>query len=285
MIRTFVLLALLVFVRPAAADELKLATWNLDWLTLRSAGDAALPADVHGKRTEDIEALAHYATDLNADVIAIQEVDGAAVAARVFPADRYSIHMSHDHEVQRVGIVVRRGLRYGVNPDLTELNINHYLRSGVDITLQLDPTPLRILAVHLKTGCFDRPLNDRGRGDCGELRKQEAVLVDWIKARQSEGVAFAVLGDFNRHMDGRDRFWTALARAAPLSRATEGHSSPCWGGEAFIDHIILGGAARAWLAQDSLRVLTYREIGDPWKDRLSDHCPVSVRLRLPDLAR
>jgi endonuclease/exonuclease/phosphatase family metal-dependent hydrolase len=90
------------------------------------------------------------------------------------------------------------------------------------------------------------------------------------------------MGDFNRHMDGRDQFWSALQRAAPLIRATEGHSSPCWGSESFIDHIILGDAARDWLVPDSLRVLSYRETGEEWKQRLSDHCPVSVRLRLPD---
>jgi hypothetical protein len=31
----------------------------------------------------------------------------------------------------------------------------------------------------------------------------------------------------------------------------------------------------------TLRVLTYRESAD-WKDRLSDHCPVSVRFAPPD---
>jgi hypothetical protein len=82
-------------------------------------------------------------------------------------------------------------------------------------------------------------------------------------------------------MDGRDQLWYALQHAAPLTRATEGHASPCRGGEAFIDHIMLGGAARDWLEPDSLRVMTYREIGAEWKERLSDHCPVSVRLRLP----
>jgi hypothetical protein len=83
-------------------------------------------------------------------------------------------------------------------------------------------------------------------------------------------------------MDGRDQVWSALRQAAPMTRATEGRASPCWGGEAFIDHIVLGNAAREWLLPESLRVMTYRETGEMWKQRLSDHCPVSVRLRLPD---
>jgi len=29
-------------------------------------------------------------------------------------------------------------------------------------------------------------------------------------------------------------------------------------------------------------VLVYRETGAAWKRRLSDHCPVSVRLHVPD---
>ncbi|HEY2131840.1 MAG TPA: hypothetical protein VGH36_02515 [Acetobacteraceae bacterium] len=111
---------------------------------------------------------------------------------------------------------------------------------------------------------------------------QLAPLQDCIRARQAEGVAFVLLGDFNRWMDAGDQFWPGLEQAAPLVRATEGHSSPCWGGEGFIDHIIAGGAARDWMQPDSLRVLAYRETGEAWKERLSDHCPVSVRFALPD---
>jgi endonuclease/exonuclease/phosphatase family metal-dependent hydrolase len=273
-------IAIVLLATCASAAELKLATWNLEWLTAR---DHDLPQDAHPKRPEDIDLLQHYAIELNADVIAIQEVDGAAIAARVFPPDRYSIHMSRDRVVQRVGIVVRRGIHYDVNPDLTSLDVDptHALRSGVDITLDLQP-PLRVLAVHLKTGCFDYRLTGRMGRNCTELSEQLPPLQDWIRARQAEGIAFAVVGDFNRHMDGHDQFWAALSGSAPLIRATEGHASPCWGGESFIDHIILGGAARDWLEPDTLRVMTYRETGEEWKERLSDHCPLSVRLRLPD---
>jgi endonuclease/exonuclease/phosphatase family metal-dependent hydrolase len=277
---------LLVLLLPclAAAAELKLATWNMNWLTDRPAGDRELPADAHPRHPGDVELLHGYATDLDADVIAIQEVDGAGIAARIFTPDKYSIHMSRDRVVQRVGLVVRRGIHYTVNPDVISLNIDpgHHLRSGVDITLDLQPSPLRIMAVHLKTGCFDQKLDDSRRRNCVELQQQVAPLVDWIAARRAEGVAFAVIGDFNRHMNAKDQFWSAMAQTAPLVRTDEGHSSPCWGGEQFIDHIILGGAARGWLQPDSLRVLTYRETGEEWKDRLSDHCPMSVRLRVPD---
>jgi exonuclease III len=31
----------------------------------------------------------------------------------------------------------------------------------------------------------------------------------------------------------------------------------------------------------TLRVLHYRESGDDWQDRLSDHCPVSVDFQIP----
>ncbi|MDR3539247.1 MAG: endonuclease/exonuclease/phosphatase family protein [Acetobacteraceae bacterium] len=268
----------------AQAEELKVATWNLNWLTLRTQDAAHLPADVKPRAPEDFDRLAHYADQLNADVIAIQEVDGWDAAARLFPRDRYSIHMTRDHVVQRVGIVVRRGLRYDRNPDVVAIDANpaEHLRSGADLTLHLAAGDLRVLAVHLKTGCQDKPLARSTRRPCVQLREQIEPLQAWIADRQQEGVPFLVLGDFNRRMERPDQFIVALRKAAPLLRATEGRSSPCWGNEAFIDHILAGGAARDWIVPGSLRVMTYREQGPEWPDRLSDHCPVSVRLAIPD---
>ena len=106
------------------------------------------------------------------------------------------------------------------------------------------------------------------------------ILQRWIAQRRAEGVPFVLIGDFNRIMDAQDDVLAALQSSGPLALATEGHDSPCWGGGHFIDHIIAGGAARAWLDPASLRVLVYREnVG--MREHLSDHCPVSVHFHLP----
>jgi endonuclease/exonuclease/phosphatase family metal-dependent hydrolase len=278
--RLIVALALLLGGAGHAA-ELKIATWNLDWLTNRPTGDRGLPSDVTTRSEEDFDRLAQYARELNADLIAIQEVDGFPAASKVFPKDQYSIHMTRDHVIQRVGIVVRRGLHYDINPDLTAL-AEHHLRSGADITLHLGGSDLRVLAVHLKKGCRDQPLLKAKSEPCEELKDQIEPLSEWIAERKAEAVPFIILGDFNRWMDGSDAFLGSLREAAPLVRATEGRSSPCWGRENFIDHILAGGAAATWMQPETLRVMTYRETERSWQDRLSDHCPVSVRLSVPD---
>ncbi len=281
--RLIILILLLAI--PARAAELKVATWNLEWLTLRPAGDPALPDNVVPKTAEDRAMLRRYALALDADVVALQEVDGPEAAAAVFPPDQYRIIMTGDAVTQRVGFAIRRTLTGTRNPDLVALDVygpaaRHRLRSGADITLDWPGGRLRLLAVHLKTGC-NRDRLTSVRPECAALRQQIAPLQGWIAQRRAEGVPFVILGDFNRRMEDRDELLAALNTTAPLLRATEGHASPCWGGGAFIDHILAGGAARAWMRPDTLRVMVYKE-PVAQREQLSDHCPVSVRFALPD---
>ncbi|NHN88218.1 endonuclease/exonuclease/phosphatase family protein [Acetobacter sp. LMG 1627] len=273
-----------LFSSAAQARDVRVTTWNMSWLTLRGAQDSSMPADVYRRTDADIAKLSGYAARLGSDVIAFQEVDGAGVAARVFQAPTYKIFITNDPVVQRVGVAVRNTLTVERHPDVTALNVYsaqapHPLRSGLDITVSDGKGSLRILVVHLKTGCWDNP-PDEQKHACPTLQSQFAVLSDWILERQDEGEAFAVLGDFNRRMTPGDPFFHELATSAPLLLTTAGHASPCWGGEYFIDHILLGGAAKNWLVPDSLRVMSYKHDGTSPK-ALSDHCPVSVELSLP----
>jgi endonuclease/exonuclease/phosphatase family metal-dependent hydrolase len=277
--RTFVLL--LLFSVRAEAASYKIATWNLEWLTLRGVGDPALPADVRVRAPGDFGRLRGFADRLDADVVAFQEVDGAAAARAVFDPARFDVVTIDEDVVQRVGLAVRHGIIVERHADVAALDVEpaavHRLRDGLDATLRFpDGARLRVLVVHLKTGCQTDQMEEPRRPQCVLLAAQWRVVADWARARAGEAVPFALMGDFNRVLDRPDAATALLDAAAPMVRVTAGQSDPCWDGGAFIDHIFLGGATRGWLVPGSLRVLRYggAVTADRW--RLSDHCPVSV---------
>jgi endonuclease/exonuclease/phosphatase family metal-dependent hydrolase len=290
-VRTLLALLLaLLLAPPVAAQEIKLATWNIAWLTLKPTGHPALPDGVRARTPEDFHLLRGYANRLNADIVALQEIDGEQAAARLFDPSHYTIHLTDEADVQRPGFAIRRTFRVTRNPDLAELDLRprarYSLRRGADVTVEAPGgARLRLLSVHLDAGCREEPLGQDAPRDCQGLARQAAIIGRWVEARRREGIAFAVLGDFNRRMHANDDFLRIVEGGERLRRPTEGLSSPCWatarGGWPFISHLLIGGAARDWVVPQSFAVLVYAERDRSFRDRLSDHCPVSVRLRLP----
>src|SRR4051812_37116645 len=161
------ILCLLPTARSAAtAQELKLATWNLEWFmapeTLRSLtpsctrADAprdgthrSVPCDVAqtlARSGEDIAAMRSYARALDADVIALQEVDGPDAARLLFPD--YQFCFSGRVAVQNNGFAIRRGLPFSCGPDLAELSMNEDVRRGVELNVfPGTPREFRLLSV------------------------------------------------------------------------------------------------------------------------------------------
>jgi len=295
---------------------LTLATWNLDWLmTPRAHEDMAphctsqQPASnertfpcTPGKpqppsRTQaDFDALAHTATQLRdeqqADVVALQEVDGPDAARMVFTKGwKLDCFVNRAHP-QKVGFAIREGLPYRCNGDLSALDIDGATRAGADITLYPGTAQeVRLLAVHLKSGCFDGRL-DRHFGPCERLRQQAPIVEAWIDQRVREGKAFALLGDFNRRLEKDARYPAGPDEAAPLNlmqawsdneppgailmRATEGQAYvPCDAGDrhkAYIDDILIDPKLAARNKNRRFARLPFNP-----QDRgreLSDHCPV-----------
>lgn len=263
---------------PPGPAALKLATWNLEWLN-------AEPGKGPVKRSEaDYARLRKYAARLDADVVALQEVDGEAAAARVFPSDVYELHVANQTTAQRTGFAVRKTLPMRRHADYLELDVGG-VRAGADITVALDTHAVRLLSVHLKSGCFDQPLDDRSNA-CRKLGLQLPKLEAWIDARAAEGAPFAVLGDFNRRLfEGPEEpFWKELDDAMPpesdLAAPTEGQRPKCWDQEyaQFIDHIVLSKSGQGLLKLGSFTQHLYDASDEPKKSVLSDHCPLSVVL-------
>jgi hypothetical protein len=298
-----------------AAVTLTLATWNLEWLmtpathvalrpTCTREGETVAPArsipcDVARQpaRTEpDFAALRGYVARLDADVIAIQEVDGPVAARQVFTDHDFCF--TTRRAVQNNGFAIRRGrgIRFACGPDFLPLAVGHrHLRVGAQLTLfPGTPQELHLLGVHLKSGCARQRLEESAEA-CELLKQQIVPLRAWIDAQARSGHRFALLGDFNRRLAQESsrpsraanrQMWPELNRSAlpgaklvaitadrpyVKCRLSEPHG-------AYIDHILAGEkAAELWLA-GTFRRIRYVE-RDAARLRLSDHCPLAVDFR------
>jgi hypothetical protein len=107
------------------------------------------------------------------------------------------------------------------------------VRWGTEILVEKDGQLLRLLSVHLKSGCHDGSLENPTDPDCVTLAAQREPLEAWIDKAAQELVPFVMLGDFNRRIDRFDQddhLWREIddgvppgldLRRLPLSREAE----------------------------------------------------------------
>ncbi len=268
------------------AETITLAAWNVEHLA-EADGSGCRP------RTEaDYAAIRAYVDGLEADIIAFQEVESKAAAERVFDPAIYTVEIEDrvgtnrrgecrgreglTINAQRTGFAIRKTVPYERLSDFTAIQVgNRDLRSGVDLIIRpRGGEPIRVLSVHLKSGCSSGDRNDA----CGTFFQQVPVMESWIDSRASEGVRFAVLGDFNRRltMPG-DVVWAEWDDGSPanadLALASDELSATCNPRyRDFIDFIVLDRRASDDLLEFDERVFE--------GEGLSDHCAISARLTL-----
>lgn len=270
--------------QDAMGTGLTVVSWNMNWLNQSDS------AGLNPRTSEDYEALSRYASQLDADIIVVQEVDGQEAVQRVFDPHKYAYHMSSRGDVQRVGIIYKKELDVVRYPDLVLLArvSSERLRYGVDLGVKdASGRELRILGVHLKSGCFSSPLDgpykEYERPDaCQKLKKQVPVLTRWMESRQQERTPFMLIGDMNRRLNPEDEVWQSWKNAvgqAGLYAPTLTEHSRCWGGKypQFIDHMILDRRALNWMRGRRFFQLMYSPEDEQRHGyKLSDHCPVGL---------
>lgn len=270
----------------SAARPLKLVSWNLEFLAEKD-GSGCEP-----RVESDYAAMRRIVESLDADVIAFQEVETTAAAARVFDPTRYTILMEarqgspggtcggrYPQQTvirQAVGFAIRKGIAFERHADVTSiLRGNEQLRSGVDVTLMPGSrTALRLLSIHLKSGCF----TGQDAKACPVLLDQIPALEAWIDDAARGPEPFVILGDWNRRLGLRDdQVWTEIDDANPtnadLRLADAGTPPKCDPRyDSFIDHVVLDRRADA-------KMIAFSEtLYAPGEKHYSDHCPVAVTL-------
>jgi endonuclease/exonuclease/phosphatase family metal-dependent hydrolase len=195
--------------------------------------------------------------------------------------------------VQNLGFAVRKGLPFQCGPELTRLSLEDDVRRGVELRLFPGTArEMRFLSVHLKSGC-SRDALDSERPSCGKLATQVPELEQWIDVQAAARIPFAVLGDFNRDLRRESAtassVWSELDDADPpdadLVNTAEGkefqNCSPSQTFSGYIDYIVLGRRMARGLVDGSFGRELFRP-KDALRRKMSDHCPVFIRLRVAD---
>lgn len=266
---------------------------------LRRAVQRLLPCDVAAKLERsaiDLAAMASYARELDADVIAIQEADGAGAARQVFTD--YNFCFTGSRALQNNGFAIRRGVPFRCGADIDSLSLGDSVRRGASLVLYPGTRQeMHLLGVHLKSGCARQRL-DSALGACEKLARQVPALESWIDAEARAGHRYAVLGDFNRELlaeHGAARnaagqlqsLWAEINDGEPpgarlVNVAAGEHFRNCATGQnhsGFIDQILLGERLAPQLIPGSFERLTWRP-RDAARLILSDHCPLAVSLKI-----
>lgn len=287
--------ALLTF-SDAEARTLKVATWNIEHLAEANGAGCRPRADADYAELKRI-----VDQEIQADIIAFQEVQSRAAAERVFDPSQYTIEFTtqpssnsfpcgeHTSTDQRVGFAIRKGVNYKREHDFAELGLRN-TRHAVQIKLSNTGgiKPVTLLAVHLKASCASEDYEDSFNDNCRTLRMQIPLMEAWMEERFADQSGFIVLGDFNRMIDLDreqatpaidEKMWQELDDAAPrgfgvtqLTRSVKWHCR--W---QHLDHMIADADTAFYVKPDSAKTIDIVKGGSPLAAP-SDHCPIVVTL-------
>jgi len=276
----------------AAGEGIVVGSFNIQWL--EDGADDHILRGKPQRSAADFARLRGVVTGLGADIVALQEVENEAAVRRILPRRNWQVFISArktDAEwAQRVAIIARPGLQVRRLPDVRSLGLpnqrgEYRLRYGVDVEISQAGRKFRLLAIHLKTGCFTAKSE---RWACQRLWKQLPPLKKWIEARAAQSTPFVIAGDWNRELYAPGgEFWAELddGAAAKLRLAALGRQAPrnCWSaGKQRVDHIVLGDSAPApaWAREREGDFAEHPFLHPPELEPvLSDHCPITARLR------
>ncbi|KZN29356.1 MULTISPECIES: endonuclease/exonuclease/phosphatase family protein [Pseudoalteromonas] len=278
---------------------LRIVTWNIEHLAADNTKGCK-------PRTQnEISALKKYASSLEADVIAFQEVGSIKALENIFDTSQWQLIISDrkdspSYTCRGNGLTsTQQKVAFAVKKPLNVEKVVHHnqfsdiqvgLRSGLEVQIGYAGKTLDLLNVHLKSGCFVDDYRRSDKKSCQLLAKQVPLLDNWVESKSAEQANFIVLGDFNHRLTApynrvsRDLYHPdGLADKAPnnLSKATFFNANQMLTGchpyyPAPIDHVLVSNTLKPTYVKGSVQ-FHYFDNMEP-KKMLSDHCALSIDL-------
>ena len=274
--------------------SLSVATWNTEHLAENNL------AGCRPRTAQELDAMRAYAASLDADIVALQEVDSAAAVAALFPRSEWQIVMSSrdDNEPfecrqngnpstqQKVAFAVKNGITITSVESLDAFSLDRVgLRHGLEIDVDTPLGEATLLNLHMKSSCFVDDYSKDESPACQTFARQASLLANQIRRYEQSDKPFIVLGDMNHRLSAPyNRLTRDIAQIA--QDAKKHFSTPSFEligchprYPAPIDHIIAGNFNGS--ATFNAQVHGYGGGGE--SNMLSDHCAVSVAIESPAL--
>ncbi len=270
--------------QPKSNKEiLTIVTYNMEWL-----GDGI--NDTKPRNNDILSKIATILSDLNADVIGVQEVENdAAIKNVVSKMPDYNYYLCKENKKSKlnVGVIYKKNLNLKNIKEYTPLLLPTYnisLREGLVFNVEKNGTEFICMVVHLKsTSRYDSTpaLQNLSR----EIRtNQNQLLSNFVDSinKINPKTKIILLGDFNDNPK-RKKYNTMLSliENPNIFFLTTDQKSCKYPTAYSVDHIVVNNLAKEKYIEGSLfQYNIYNSFNKEVASQISDHCPIAVKFNV-----
>lgn len=260
-------------------NSIIVGTFNIKWL-----GDGI--DDNTPRNQTDINNIANIIKDMDYDILAIQEIENANAIKRILKIlPDYKYILSDKFYPQNIGVIYKKNIDVSMECNYKPLSLDGRSRPGLVLNIKANNYKFNAMVVHLKASSrYDS--TDALKEKSYELRRSQAqMLSNWVDSMIAIGKEdLIILGDFNDFVNRKNNATlTPLLENPNLTCLTAKEHSCSNPYHYTIDNIFVSNSIKKRFVETSL--FTYdihSSFNDEEIETISDHCPISIQLKIEE---
>jgi endonuclease/exonuclease/phosphatase family metal-dependent hydrolase len=269
-----VITSLILLTSCGSNNEITIGTFNIAWL-----GDGL--DDKEPRTKDDIRNINQVITAINADILALQEIENSKAIQNIVDTTKYNIFISSYPKEQKTALIISKKIQVLNTYQLDAISLgNEDLRPGLVAYCKHNGYDFFVGSFHFKsTSRYDDTPFKKSRSF--DIRKEQSlILVDEIKKlildKKDEDVI--LLGDFNDNPSKNNSNITALENDE-FDFLTSDMMSCKYSIWKSIDHIIVSKPIKNKVVASTLAMIDINTMFDENEaKKVSDHCPIIVKI-------
>lgn len=269
-----VITSLILLTSCGSNNEITIGTFNIAWL-----GDGL--DDKEPRTKDDIRNINQVITAINADILALQEIENSKAIQNIVDTTKYNLFISSFPKEQKTALIISKKIQVLNTYQLDAISLgNEDLRPGLVAYCKHNGYDFFVGSFHFKsTSRYDDTPFKKSRSF--DIRKEQSlILVDEIKKlildKKDEDVI--LLGDFNDNPSKNNSNITALENDE-FDFLTSDMMSCKYSIWKSIDHIIVSKPIKNKVVASTLAMIDINTMFDENEaKKVSDHCPIIVKI-------